>query len=351
MAHWNGRGKLALYIHGARTEQGVRLMIYRLAPERIELVVEPGCWSYVGNVHKVQPLSLGQGCEAIGLAAHEIGHALGFYHHHARHDRDEHLIIDETKVKAGEHDQFIKQTTETNDNYGLPYEFGSIMHYGSRRFVISALKYRGMIVFISFSADKSRWHTMIPVDRRYIETLGSHFVSFYDKLMMNTHYNCLEKCKSNPLAAKCAMGGFPNPKDCSKCVCPGGYGGRLCNERPNGCGNVLQATTNYLKFEDIIGQSWIKKTVENDFFLKCHYWIEAPLGRIIEVKFHNYSSPGKVDIDGCYFAGVEIKTQKDQRSTGYRQVFKSESNIVPIITYSRVWPTKTELWYRMGRRN
>ncbi|VDK80968.1 unnamed protein product, partial [Cylicostephanus goldi] len=179
---------------------------------------------------------------------------------------------------------------------------------------------------------------------------------------------------SNPSAAKCALGGFPNPKDCSKCVCPGGYGGRLCNERPSGCGNVLQATTSYLKFEDNIGQSWIKKSSENDYFLMCNYWIEvissyheygiAPLGRTVEIKFHNFTD--RVATDGCYFAGVEIKTQKDQRSTGYRQatnksllsvcsgnytgeLFKSERNIVPIITYSRIWVVKTELWYRMGR--
>ncbi|CAJ0590744.1 unnamed protein product [Cylicocyclus nassatus] len=260
------------------------------------------------------------------------------FHHQARHDRDEHIAIDETKIKAGMHDQFIKQTNETNDNYGLPYEYGSIMHYGSK----------------SFSADKSRWHTMMPIpDLKFVNTMGSHFVSFYDKLMMNTHYSCLDKCKKNPSAAKCALGGFPNPKDCTKCVCPGGYGGRLCNERPSGCGDVLQASTSYLKFEDNIGQSWIKKSSENDYFLKCHYWIEAPLGRTIEIKFHNFTD--RVATDGCYFAGVEIKTQKDQRSTGYRvcsgnytgELFKSERNIVPIITYSRIWVVKTELWYRM----
>ena len=38
-----------------------------LAPERVEVIVESGCWSYVGNVHKKQPLSLGEGCESVML--------------------------------------------------------------------------------------------------------------------------------------------------------------------------------------------------------------------------------------------------------------------------------------------
>ncbi|VDK50673.1 unnamed protein product [Cylicostephanus goldi] len=33
--------------------------------ERIEVMVEDGCWSHVGNVHKVQELSLGDGCESV----------------------------------------------------------------------------------------------------------------------------------------------------------------------------------------------------------------------------------------------------------------------------------------------
>ncbi|CAJ0594513.1 unnamed protein product [Cylicocyclus nassatus] len=315
--HNNTTNKLRdLFRHGAlkwQRETCLSFYEYIHAPERIELKNDSGCWSYVGNAHKIQTLSLGEGCETIGTAAHEIGHALGFFHSHGRHDRDEHIQIDETKVK----------------------EFSS-----------------------SFSADKTRLDTMIPLDRKYIDTIGSHFISFYDKLMMNTHYKCLDKCKSNKSAAKCAMGGFPNPKDCSKCVCPGGYGGTLCNERPTGCGEILQATTDYTKFEDVIGYPGIKGLNDNDFFLKCNYWIEVPLGRYVEIRFDNFTdldAVGKSYVGGCYFAGFEIKAQKDQRTTGYRfcsrtyagEVFKSAKNIVPIITYSRVWPVKTELRYRM----
>ncbi|VDK80680.1 unnamed protein product [Cylicostephanus goldi] len=154
---------------------------------------------------------------------------------------------------------------------------------------------------------------------------------------------------------KCHMGGFPNPKDCSKCVCPDGYGGRYCDERPSGCGKILKATTDYGHLEDTVGYPGVTNSSDApDDFLKCNYWIQAPQGRRIEVALVKYND--SVATDGCYLAGIEIKTQKDQRATGYRicspayrgWVFRSESNIVPIITYSRVWPTEAVLRYRMG---
>ncbi|KAJ1364370.1 Astacin (Peptidase M12A) [Parelaphostrongylus tenuis] len=71
---------------------------------------------------------------------------------------------------------------------------------------------------------------MVPRDMKYLQTLGSRMISFYEKLMINLHYGCLDRCKEKSSAA-CQNGGFPHPRDCSKCICPSGYGGRLCNER------------------------------------------------------------------------------------------------------------------------
>ncbi|KAK5973098.1 ShTK domain protein [Trichostrongylus colubriformis] len=61
-----------------------------------------------------------------------------------------------------------------------------------------------------------------------------------------------------------------------------------------------------------------------------------------------------VSIDGCVYAGVEIKTNKDQTLTGYRfcspqaagTTLRSYSNRVPIITYNRFDTSKTVLEYR-----
>ncbi|KHJ87789.1 astacin [Oesophagostomum dentatum] len=77
-----------------------------------------------------QSLSLRNGCDVVGLAAHEFTHTLGVYHMQMRDDRDDYLTIDLTNVPAGMQGNFAKLSTDESINYN-PYEYGSVMHYGS----------------------------------------------------------------------------------------------------------------------------------------------------------------------------------------------------------------------------
>ncbi|KAE9417732.1 hypothetical protein Angca_010301, partial [Angiostrongylus cantonensis] len=240
------------------------------APDKILLIKEDGYWSNVGRVGGVQSLSLGSGCESVGTPAHEIGHALGFFHTQSRHDRDDFItlltknflvILRETNnIDSYEHKdmilgrlvaRFTKQSQRFNYNYNLTYDYGSVMHYGTT------------------GVSKNKQPVMVPRDMRYIQTLGSPIISFYDKLMMNLHYKCLDKCPTRS-SATCQNGGFPHPRSCSNCICPNGYGGKLCNQRPTGCGKTLTATTSFQTLRDTVGA----KTT-NDDFTTCNYWIQA----------------------------------------------------------------------------
>ncbi|XP_045129137.1 astacin-like isoform X2 [Portunus trituberculatus] len=100
----------------------------------IEIVSDyQGCWSYVGKVGGNQYLSLeANGCIAVGIAIHELMHAVGFYHEHTRNDRDNYVTIHYENIIPGMESQFNK------DSYyqyvGEGYNYASIMHYGMYTF-------------------------------------------------------------------------------------------------------------------------------------------------------------------------------------------------------------------------
>ncbi|VDO84365.1 unnamed protein product [Heligmosomoides polygyrus] len=202
-------------------------------------------------------------------------------------------------------------------NYGIPHDFGSIMHYGS------------------YAGSKNNKPTMPPKDVLYTETLGSPFISFYDLLLLNRHYNCtgclkeniadlflrgvimhvLDRCKQSRTV--CYLQGFPHPRDCSKCICPGGYGGVDCKERyfmPALEAKVLATHLKRISTSVITGLRCVHG-LNVSFAFYC--LVQAPLDKRIEVKLLRFS-PDDIADDGCRYGGVEIKTQTDQRLTGYR---------------------------------
>jgi len=63
------------------------------------------------------------------MPAHELGHALGFFHEHQRWDRDEFVTIHYENIKPGRAEDYdwIAKTNWMVSN--APYDFRSIMHY------------------------------------------------------------------------------------------------------------------------------------------------------------------------------------------------------------------------------
>jgi astacin len=113
----------------------------------------------------------------LGIVAHEIAHALGYFHTQSRYDRDGFVTINLANVQSGYAHNFDKETPQTNNNYGYEYDLGSVMHYAAEDFAIN---------------------TNIPVinssDARYLRTMGNRREpSFIDVQMMNRHYSCLSE--------------------------------------------------------------------------------------------------------------------------------------------------------------
>ncbi|KAF1393211.1 hypothetical protein PFLUV_G00036150 [Perca fluviatilis] len=91
-----------------------------------------GCWSYVGRQRGVQQVSLlKNGCLYTNIVQHEVLHALGFHHEHARSDRDSYVSINTANIQPGFESNFVKVAT---NNLGTPYDFNSVMQYGNNFF-------------------------------------------------------------------------------------------------------------------------------------------------------------------------------------------------------------------------
>ncbi|XP_048587199.1 deleted in malignant brain tumors 1 protein isoform X2 [Nematostella vectensis] len=98
----------------------------------VRFFVGNGCYSYVGHQRREQDISIGRGCETMGIVAHEILHALGFWHEQSRKDRDQYVTINWNNIRAGKAHNFNKHLN--SHTLGAPYDYNSLMHYGRRSF-------------------------------------------------------------------------------------------------------------------------------------------------------------------------------------------------------------------------
>uniref|UniRef100_UPI0037E8B760 meprin A subunit beta n=1 Tax=Semicossyphus pulcher TaxID=241346 RepID=UPI0037E8B760 len=94
-----------------------------------------GCFSSVGN-RKVgkQRLSIGTNCDRIATIEHEFLHALGFWHEQSRSDRDDYVRIMWDRISEGKEHNFNTYNDTTSSSLGVPYDYGSMMHYSKNAF-------------------------------------------------------------------------------------------------------------------------------------------------------------------------------------------------------------------------
>ncbi|XP_047442867.1 meprin A subunit beta-like [Mugil cephalus] len=133
-----------------------------------------GCLSSVGNQREgKQQLSIGTRCDRLGIVEHEFLHALGFWHEQSRADHDDYVNIIWNRIKPGQEDNFIKYNDTVSSALGVPYDYGSVMHYGKTDF------------------SNSSEPTIVTKDPNFMDIIGQEIgFSASDLTKLNLLYNC-----------------------------------------------------------------------------------------------------------------------------------------------------------------
>ncbi|CAG9103828.1 unnamed protein product [Plutella xylostella] len=95
-----------------------------------------GCWSSVGRIGGRQEVNLQTpGCVSLkGTVLHELLHALGFMHEQSRPERDHFVTVHYRNIRAGAENNFKKADAKSTDDFGVGYDYNSVMHYSDKAF-------------------------------------------------------------------------------------------------------------------------------------------------------------------------------------------------------------------------
>ncbi|XP_012642308.2 astacin-like metalloendopeptidase [Microcebus murinus] len=111
----------------------VRFVAHQGQRDFISIIPMYGCFSGVGRSGGMQMVSLAPAClrRGRGIVLHELMHVLGFWHEHARADRDRYIRVNWNEILPGFEINFIKARSS---NMLTPYDYSSVMHYGRLAF-------------------------------------------------------------------------------------------------------------------------------------------------------------------------------------------------------------------------
>ncbi|KAK0419089.1 hypothetical protein QR680_013948 [Steinernema hermaphroditum] len=226
------------------------------------------CYTTVGRNMSVamQEINLNTAHCDFRTYIHETLHVLGIYHTQNRYDRDEHITFYENRTDPDWIPQHFKLSKNESKNYGVPYDFSSVMHYTPHEHIDSGLP------------------NFVAKDPLYQSAIGKNILGAVhsDYLLVNRLYKCFDKCKGS--GTVCQNDGFVNPNDCQKCICPFAFGGAFCEELPDTT-DVSNIVSSYKYATD----KWTDASLVTSDTAFEIWHIKASTGKHVEIEFLDVS--------------------------------------------------------------
>ncbi|XP_055338388.1 uncharacterized protein LOC129588249 [Paramacrobiotus metropolitanus] len=126
---------------GIEAKTCVRFIPRKYEEDFIAIIAGLDCSSMVGRQGSRQEVSMNRGCrDGLGATQHEFLHVLGFYHEHARSDRDQYIWINHRNLNNDDSPtmlQFLAKTPQQATTLDTPYDYESAMHYGWNAFAVN----------------------------------------------------------------------------------------------------------------------------------------------------------------------------------------------------------------------
>ncbi|CAG9811868.1 unnamed protein product [Chironomus riparius] len=113
----------------------IRYIPYTSEPDYISIISGRGCHSRIGKIGGKQEISLQKvGCFSRGTIIHELIHTLGYDHMQNHAERDNFITINFENINTAERHNFERVDSRKYNNFGTPYDYISVMHYGPKAF-------------------------------------------------------------------------------------------------------------------------------------------------------------------------------------------------------------------------